>query len=201
MISSVELSKAQALAPDYLKNLFKLCSQFSNQAQFIRGQGEYITAREIGKLFELGYVIMEEYLSLVNQIKSNEDKLLVQIRNDVFSAFSQFYTKGSSGFVKIDWYKILENEKGEALAEQISSSVLAFIESRIYLPFVQAYSSSMKETVFLNQMINISVRRAGFYPEIEKKPKIESLLGGDDDEDKEEKKSKKKKKGDEEDEK
>jgi len=194
MISSLEVRKAETISPIYLKGLLKLCRNFIDQSEYIRNQGEYIMPSDIGRLFELGYVILEEYLGLVNQMKSNEKELMDHIRNDVFSTFSQFYNKSGKGDVtRVDWYKIIGSDNSEAMAQQVISSIKSFIESRIYLPLIQTHKKLMAEEMFLNQMITISVRKEHFFPDLAKKPgDIDALLGGDDD--KEHKKKKKKEK-------
>lgn len=193
MIGKLELGKARAICPPYLNNLIRLSFQFCEQAEYVRKQGDFITSREVGKLFELGYVILEEYLSVINQIKSSDTELIKEIRNDIFTVFSLFFTQSNRGFVKVNWYKTLEDQNPNALVEQITSSIMAFIESRIYIPLMGAYDMSMKDTIFLGNMVAISTRRAGFYPDLKDKPKVSDLFGGGDDDEEKSKKKKKKK--------
>jgi hypothetical protein len=196
MITRTDLIKCKEISPIYLKPLLNVCIEFYDQGQHVLTLKDFANEGEVGKLFTLSHVLLEEYLFLVAKMNSDDKELLTKVRNDAFSVLSQFFTKEGKdgGFARPDWYKVIDAGKAASLSEQVFNSVLSFIWSRIYNPIMAVHILLSEEKTFLNLVVSLSAKRAGFYPKFqEKSPNLEGLWGEPKEEKKELKEPKDKK--------
>jgi len=170
--NSLKNGSKNILIPEHSHQIIDYCEELFSLYEHVDKVGiEYMNNNQIlRQIYDLCYKIINEYLSIIQEFMKTDEKIIKDVRNDIYRTLSMFY-RGDGTY--IDWASFSVGDT-QAKVYMCFAAVMSFAETRIYNPFIETYNDVTEKKRFMQLFSYNSTQRAGFFPHLEK-PKLEAL--------------------------